>query len=76
MLLHLTDHGGSSCQGRLRALVEAIGRGHAHDGHLQSGVDVYPPWHHDLAVGINCLYTARNNQVFSNLSENGIKSAC
>jgi len=57
-------------------LEEAVGRGHPHGRHLQPGVDVNPPWHHELAVGVNRLYTTRNRQVFSNLSENDIKISC
>lgn len=73
MLLRLTDHGGASGQRCFCALVEVISRGHPHDGHLQPGMDVDPPRHDELAVGINCLDTTGNKQVFSNLSENGIK---
>lgn len=63
----LTDHGGSSGQRRLGALVEVVGGRHASVGHLEARVHVDAARHQHAAVGVDGFDAAGHDEVLPDL---------
>jgi len=65
----LTDHGGSTSQGRLRSLEEIIHSCHPLVWHLQASVDIDSSRDHHLPIGFYGFDPSRDNQIVSNLPD-------